>query len=222
MQNSVVGLEWLASLYQTLGAVLQERPTEQSLRGMDNLRVLSLPLPEAFPPGGREGREAVRHAVMQIEDVAYPKLVIETWQLDYRRLFCSALLPHIIPRESAYRGGNGGRLCDEPAFATRQAYAEAGFVSNSFSTLPEDHIATELAFVAYLYRQAADALRGDDKDVERWLTRKQLFVQRHLKQWAFAFCDEVIAYAQTNFWKGIGLLTKGLVEFEDPLSVSLG
>lgn len=222
MQNSLVGLEWMASLYQTLGMVLREHPTEQSLRELDNLRVLSLPLPGAFPPCVQEGREAVHHAVRQMEGVAYPELVIETWQLDYRRLFCSAPLPPIVPRESAYRGGDGGRLCDEPTFVTRQAYVEAGFVPHSFSALPDDHIATELAFVAYLYQQAADAMRRDDQDTERWLTRKQLFVQRHLKQWALTFCDEVIAHAKTNFWKGIALLTKGLVEFEDPLAVNGG
>jgi anaerobic sulfite reductase subunit A len=222
MQNSGVGLEGLASLYQTLGRALRERPTAQSLRELDNLRALSMPLPGVFPPGVREGCEAVRHAMMQIEDVAYPELVIETWQMDYRRLFGGVPLPHIVPRESAYRGGDGGRLCDAPTYAIRQAYVEAGFVPNGLPALPDDHIATEFAFVAYLYQQAADAMRRDSKDVERWLTRKQLFVQRHLKQWAFTFCDEVITYAQTNFWKGIALLTKGLVEFEDPLSINAG
>ncbi len=106
---------------------------------------------------------------------------------------------------------------EELTYAIRQAYVEAGFVSNGLPALPDDDIATGLAFVAYLYQQAADALRRDDKDTERWLTRKRLFVQRHLKQWAFTFCDEVIARAHTSFWQGVALLTKGLLEFEDPL-----
>lgn len=216
MQNTVVGLEGLSLLYQTLGVVLGERPTEQSLQGLETLRLLYTRMPVTFSSCVGEGREALRRAFTQMEDVAYPELVIETWQQDYQRLFCSAPLPHIVPRESAYRGG--GQLCDEPTVATRQAYAEAEFRPNSLSALPDDHIATELDFMAYLYQQAAHALHHDWNGTERWLTRKQLFVQRHLKLWMPIFCDEVVARAQTSFWKGIALLTKGLVEFEDPLS----
>ncbi len=215
MQNTVVGLERLASLYKALSAVYGERPMYYEAQVVDNLRPFLEPLPPDRSGCFEEGREFLRRALTRIDGIAYPELIIEVWQQDYRRLFASVPLPHIVPRESAYRGG-GERLCDEPTIATRQAYVEAEFIPNSRAVLPDDHIATELAFIAYLYQQAADAMHRDYKDTERWLMRKQLFVQRHLRQWTPTFCDEIVARAQTNFWKGIALLTKGLVEFEDP------
>jgi TorA maturation chaperone TorD len=75
---------------------------------------------------------------------------------------------------------------------------------------PDDHIALEMAFIAHLANLGVQALEmGDEKECERLLQAQREFINEHLLKWAAVWCQLVVDNAQTDFYRGIGLLTRG-------------
>jgi TorA maturation chaperone TorD len=71
-------------------------------------------------------------------------------------------------------------------------------------------VGLELLFMAILAERQAE---GD----EVALPAQQRFLREHLLQWAPAFCGDVVANARTDLFRGLGLLTRGLLTQEQAL-----
>lgn len=97
-------------------------------------------------------------------------------------------------------------MFDWPPLEVREAYRSMGLAA-ARSNEPDDHIGLELLFMALLIQREAEG------NVAARQARQQ-FLAEHLSQWAPAFCADVAAHAQTPFYRGVALLTRGLLARE--------
>ena len=122
---------------------------------------------------------------------------------DYQRLFVGPARLPAPPWESVYRSEER-LIFDWPALAVREQFRQMGLASEKANE-PDDHIGLELLFMALMTEREAD---GNQQAVHV----QRSFLQQHLMAWAPAFCDDLVAHAQTDLYRGLGLLTRGLLE----------
>ena len=76
------------------------------------------------------------------------------------------------------------------ALHAEQCYKDAGVRVRKDLHEPSDHAATEMEFMAHLYRSAAQAISGGT-DERIWLQRAKAFDKAHIARWFAAFCTQV-------------------------------
>lgn len=80
----------------------------------------------------------------------------------------------------------------------------------------EDHIALELEFMQRLSLRCADALTTCDEDEAiRQLSVQHAFMKDHLMNWIPMFVMDMLKFSKTGFYKGLGTLLWGYVEFDE-------
>lgn len=79
-----------------------------------------------------------------------------------------------------------------------------------------DHMAIELEFMSYLYKEMAQA-RASNDDAAYGRARDALldFDRQHLLKWGGSFFDRTVQCAATPWYRAIGLLGRGLVAREE-------
>ena len=88
------------------------------------------------------------------------------------------------------------------ALHAEQCYKQAGVRVRKDLSEPSDHAATELEFVSFLCRSAAQAAAsGEDAGV--WLERAKAFHATHIARWFDAFCAQIEAASDVNAYKAI-------------------
>ncbi len=82
----------------------------------------------------------------------------------------------------------------------------------------EDHLATELEFMAILGDRMADAARtGDETTVERLLVTQKTFLFDHLLNWVPLMTVDVRRFVKHDFYRGLAYLTDGFLQTEEQL-----
>ncbi len=77
---------------------------------------------------------------------------------------------------------------------------------------PDDHIGLELAFIAHLAQQALVALNQQERPAfEYALAAQRDFLSEHLLKWAPRWYTLVRSQANTEFFRGIALLLRGVL-----------
>lgn len=80
---------------------------------------------------------------------------------------------------------------------------------------PEDHLSFELEFAQLLGERALSALEAcDEAECVRLLEDRRAFVRDHLMNWIPSFADDVERIAQTNFYRALALVVRGVVEMD--------
>jgi len=135
-------------------------------------------------------------------------------EIEYTYLFVTAA-PNLPapPYESVYSGA--GLLMGEPASQVRCAYREAGLVLHEAPGLLPDHVTAELAFMAYLVKQEANALRDAPGQARAWQARQQRFLAEHLLCWSPSFLARIERHARQPFYAQIAGLTAALFHSEE-------
>lgn len=130
---------------------------------------------------------------------------------DYTRLFIGVDRVLAAPWESVYF--NDERLLfQEQTQQVRQWYLRYGVEPEHSRTEPDDHIGLELAFLAHLAQRGLQALeQGDPAAFEASMAAQRGFLAEHLLKWAAAWCGLVLEHARTDFYRGVGLLTRGVL-----------
>ena len=82
-------------------------------------------------------------------------------------------------------------------------YASVGFSVSTEAHQPSDYLGIELAFMQELYKQ------GETTDELR-----KTFFNAHLKKWGHLFAAEMIKFAKTDFYRGIGHLLDAFLKEE--------
>lgn len=134
-------------------------------------------------------------------------------QADFTRLFIGVGKVIAAPWESVYF--NEDRLTfEEETLQVRQWFRRFGLEAEKLFNEPDDHIGLELTFLANLTSQALEALDGEDTEKFGSLIQaRNEFLTEHLLKWGFRWCDLVTENARTDFYKGIGLLTRGTLHY---------
>lgn len=101
-------------------------------------------------------------------------------------------------------------------------YRQAGLVRSKDFKEPEDHIAIELEFMAYLCRKASESFQTEDMAISLEYLRKQKdFLEKHLLVWVPSFCKDLEQAAESGFYKGIAQLTAEFINAEQETIAAL-
>jgi TorA maturation chaperone TorD len=133
----------------------------------------------------------------------------EDLQADYTRLFIGIGKVIVPPWESVYF--NEERLIfQEQTLEVRGWYRRFGLEAERLHSEPDDHIGLELAFLVHLAQMGITALEQEShSDLEQFLDAQRSFLSQHLLQWGPRFCDQVCDKANTLFYRGVAMLTRG-------------
>jgi len=92
-------------------------------------------------------------------------------------------------------------------------YRAAGLSCSDLWNNGEDHIALELDFMKIMAEHTAAALdAGETEKATATLMTQYHFLVDHLCSWVPMLVDDILKFAQTDFYRALGHLTKGFVE----------
>jgi len=190
-----------ALAYRFLATLYLDWPDLDWLANLSREGLLpEFPLPVAEGPMA-EGLTLLAAACDRLA-VAYTWDDARTLRGDYDQLFVGPGHLQAPPWESVYRTDEH-LVFDWPTLEVREAYRSMGLAVRR-QTDPDDHIGLELLFVATLCERAAAGDPGAGEAAGQ-------FVNQHLLKWAPAFTADVVKHAQTDLYRGLGLLTAGLL-----------
>ena len=133
---------------------------------------------------------------------------------DYARLFLGMSASPVSPYESVFTSPEH-LLMQDSRDEVLAMYRGEGFSYSSEDNLPEDHIGTEMEFMAALCQKEIDALEGGDiEEASRVAAVQKAFVSDHLAVWLPQFCDQVESRAKTLFYGGVAEITRDMLEAE--------
>jgi len=152
--------------------------------------------------------------VAQFKDEERERLLADL-AVEYARLFLATGLSkrggRAYPWESVYFT-DPPRKYGEPYHEIVEAYKLVGYQKTDNSKEPEDHIAFELDLMAHLCRLTRGSIEsGNERYTLGYFSLQKQFLQDHLLRWVGKFCDNVKAYAETGFYRGMALVTEGFV-----------
>ena len=133
--------------------------------------------------------------------------ILDDLAVDYARIFLSAGVAQgkaAFPYESVYTSRQH-LMMQESQGDVAALFAKRGLeVRKDTYRMPEDHLGLLLEYMAILCKE------GQQKE-------QQDFLRNHLLNWIFAFTADMIKYASTDFYRGLGKLTKGFLSMERSL-----
>ena len=130
---------------------------------------------------------------------------------DYTRLFVGIDRVLAAPWESVHFSEE--RLVfQEKTLQVRNWYLRYGLEPENLHKEPDDHIGLELAFLAHLAQRGLQAIEQNDPAVfEDAIAAQRGFLTEHLLKWTPIWCSLVLEHAQTEFYRGVALLVRGVL-----------
>ena len=137
--------------------------------------------------------------------------------VDYARVFLGAGIATYkaaYPYESVYTSKKR-IVMQEARDESVAAYLAKGLRKAETLDFPEDHIALELEFMAFMCVEARQAAEAGDKQALGNCCEEQLdFLNRHLLNWTPEFCGDIEKFAATSFYKAIAKITGGYLRMD--------
>jgi len=159
-------------------------------------------------------RKGLQRMKARLEAAADWEQLLEALNIERTRLFEGPGQTPAPPYASFYL--NGGRLMGEETQRVRRFYLECHVVPDcgpEGGRLPDDHLALELGFMAYLAQMASRALEeDDDAGLAEALEFSRRFLTDHLTPWVPRFCTELYRASQDPFFQGLAQLTAGYLD----------
>lgn len=209
-------------LFGLLGKLLYSNPDDTLLQAA----IKDDPFDEApfanANPSVIEGLNLLRKWSEECKQSENQKELLTDVQVDYMRLFAITERLPLAPWESFY--GNDERLLfQESMLDVRNWYARFGLELVNAGHEPDDHIGLELLFVAHLAQLGLAALEaGNDLEFEQALAAQRGFLSKHLLLWAPLWCEQMLEYARTDFYRGLALVIRGaLIELAATLNIEI-
>lgn len=92
-------------------------------------------------------------------------------------------------------------------------YREHGLGRAKEMDMHEDQIGLECEFMAILAGRSLEAIeKGDDAALEKTLADQFDFAQKHLNNWVYAWCNDVVKTALTGFYRGAARATGAFIQ----------
>ncbi|MEJ2709392.1 MAG: molecular chaperone TorD family protein [Anaerolineales bacterium] len=202
-----------AGMFNFLAALYNRRPDRGLVHKLSVIPVddfVNLPDEQAPPEvsqGLREMSEFIRRASGLEEEEIERRLAV-----DWTRLF-RGVRPGYgppPPYESVYLSNNNDVVRTLQSVVSK--YSQAGATIEQSSANRPDYIGLELGFMGFLADQKAKAWQaGEIERGKNFAEISQTFMADHLGRWVQRFCNVAIEHARTEFYRGLLLLTKGVV-----------
>ena len=135
--------------------------------------------------------------------------------VDYAKIFLGVRRGSgAFPYESIYTSEN--RLfMQEARDEVLAAFRAEGLDRADDFNEPEDHVALEFEFMAYLCQKALTAFQeSEDEKALGYLEKQKAFLEEHILNWVPDFCRDVDEIAQTDFYKAAAKITHGYINLE--------
>ena len=172
----------------------------------ENLAALVNQLEEHLESWVPQGRETLKS---MIADLGKQSNGLAEMNLDYTRLFLGPFGTLAPPFGSVYLNPGKRMIMDETTEEAARMYHQAGLDLDLQFNNPADHITAELEFMHYVHHQEQAALNeGNKPKAHEFKTLRQDFFRKHIGKWGPTFCNKVEQAAQTDFYKGLGTLTR--------------
>ncbi|WP_139651520.1 TorD/DmsD family molecular chaperone [Raoultibacter phocaeensis] len=126
------------------------------------------------------------------------------------------------PYESVYTSNEG--LMRQEALDTMVSILRAEHLTSTLpSVVDDDHLATELAFLAYRSKQVLHRLAQGDSE-GAWLIEEQRasFLYAHPLRWMLLCCSDVERLAQTDFYRAFAEITREFLTFDEEATAAFG
>jgi anaerobic sulfite reductase subunit A len=133
---------------------------------------------------------------------------------EYANLFLNAGNQPVFPYESVYTSP-GELLMQKARDEVKLEYSQQGLGRSEKFNEPEDHLAIELEFMSILCQKTIKALRIDDREQGiAYLQKQKEFLEQHLLVWCPRFCNDLVLASESDFYRGIAILTKSYLDTE--------
>lgn len=139
---------------------------------------------------------------------------VEKAYFDYHRLFVGPGKLLAPPYESFYRNADG-LLMQQETLQVRDFYKKVGVAVAEQGTEPDDHIVLELELMCYLLYKTGKSLRETGKFDLRSYRYYREFYRKHLQQWIYLHCADILCHSRTSICRGMGTILKGFMELEN-------
>lgn len=192
-------------LFQYLGRLYRKEIDEDQLKHLCSLEFAQ----DMGEPNMEKGSLILHNFFKNVKEDT-----ISTLSVDFARVFLGAgPKPEFaaVPHESVFTNPKGLMMQeakDEMTMLLNDEQLQLEFGNPE----PEDHISSEFDYLHHLCEKASNGFRiGDNQMISTYLSKIKTFFNHHLLNWVPCFCDRVIVGAATDFYKGLGLLTKGFL-----------
>ncbi|MCB9420034.1 MAG: molecular chaperone TorD family protein [Ardenticatenaceae bacterium] len=196
-------------LFSLLGKILYEIPTRNGIQALvDNEVFTEAPFAEAHPDV-LKGLALLEKWSDVFQQNGRSDDLFKELQVDYTNLLTGMRRLPVAPWESVYFSDE--RLVFQTqTMDVRAWYLRYGLEIEKLHQEPDDHIGLELIFVAHLAQLGLTALEtGNDLQLEQALMAQRGFLSKHLLLWAPLWCEQMLEYAQTDFYRGLALVIRG-------------
>lgn len=142
-------------------------------------------------------------------------------EVEYARIFLAAGVANggaAFPYESVYTSKT--HLVNQKSNEdVTMLYAAKGLKAREdMYRIPDDHAGLEFEYMARLCDDAlAAAEAGDESGLDKSMEEQRQFYNEHIKRWIPLFGEDIRKYARTDFYRGIGRITRGFVAEETQL-----
>ncbi|WP_139652594.1 TorD/DmsD family molecular chaperone [Raoultibacter phocaeensis] len=127
-------------------------------------------------------------------------------QSEYARLFVGPAKLPAPPWESVYATGEP-LLFQESTLAVREAYQSAGFQAAGYPHEADDHLATELSFMAALAKKTSFAYATSEYVRLHELLAAQIdFLEHHIQVWFRPFAERLKGQDSSGFYPSFAAL----------------
>ncbi len=159
-------------------------------------------------PGAEDGKQSMADAVTDLE-------------VEYARIFLAAGISSgkaAFPYESVYTSRK--HLVNQESNDDMTAlYAAKGLKAREdMYRIPDDHAGLEFEYMARLIDEAASAAGAEDEArLDEDMEEQKAFFKAHLMRWIPIFGEDIRSFAQTDFFRGVGRITRGFMAEETEL-----
>jgi putative dimethyl sulfoxide reductase chaperone len=133
---------------------------------------------------------------------------------EYAGLFLGVrqIPPH--PSESVYVSTDHMTM-QKPRDDALSLYKSMGLERLEDFTEPEDHIALELQFMAYLSNKTTEAIKaGNASDARKYLDVQRDFLNDHLEKWVPKLVDDILKSGRRPFYIAVAKVTREFVAID--------
>ncbi len=199
LTNILYGREYA---YDVLRRFFIEEPRQEYLKIFIQHKMV-----EQFPfAGDSEGiLEGVKElkAYFQEYDVLFNQQDFDDLHWDYTRMLIGPFELPVPPWESIYVQKEP-MLFQNCTISVRKMYEKFGFEMTKQHVEAEDHIGLELDFIYHLNKLTIESTKEEQlHEVTYLLQAQEEFLHEHLMKFASAFCEKMIANAETPFYRGL-------------------
>lgn len=158
-----------------------------------------------------QGLKMVENFLIQARDVAEDDLV-QSLAVERARLFRGIKRDDGPPPPYGSVYIEGDSVMNKSTLNVLKTYASFDYeVPEDWNELP-DYISVELDFMRHLCNEEAAAWAAENESrAQACLTGETEFLCGHLREWAPRFCDEVVRFADQDFYQSMARITRGFL-----------